>query len=159
MERLFSITIITLLILLVIVVGESRELRPSEHGLPFQNLPEKSPDMVVFFGDQDSPPEKKPPAIVGSMNETASSDTWWRESPGKRKEIKLSKALMIATVVCGCIGVVLLLAAAFLFALNFYRRISEASSASAVASDNVNHSASVSAVTVDNATVPNKQEI
>lgn len=127
MVKLIAISIV----ILAITGGESRELRPSVHGLPFQTFPARAPEMFPFFGEQLSPPAKRPPAPAtpGNITDTA-SDSWWRETPG-RKEDRVRKALMVATMICGGTGVVLLLAAAVLFAVHFRRQRLASSSSSA----------------------------
>ncbi|KMT01588.1 hypothetical protein BVRB_9g215840 [Beta vulgaris subsp. vulgaris] len=112
-----SVVLLVTIAVLAIVLVDSRELRPSEHGLPFQDLSAKSPEMVSFFGE-----ESKEPPSTSILNETASTDTWWRGTPAGKEENKVRKALVIATVVCGGTGLVLLLAAVFMFAVHFYRR-------------------------------------
>lgn len=123
--------------ILVIIIGgaESRDLRPSDHGLPFQsNYPARSPEMALFFGEELSPPAKRPPArptILGNSS-SAVPDSWWKG----REEDRVRKALMVATVVCGGTGVVLLAAAAVLFAVHFRRQRAISSTYSAPGNNN-----------------------
>uniref|UniRef100_A0A7C9CPP7 Uncharacterized protein n=1 Tax=Opuntia streptacantha TaxID=393608 RepID=A0A7C9CPP7_OPUST len=123
--------VISFVVLVVIMSrAESRDLRPSEHGLPFQNnFPARSPEMVLFFGEEVSPPAKRPPTIVGNST-SAVPDSWWKGSKGSEED-RVRKALMVATVVCGGTGVVLLAAAAVLFAVHFRRQRAVSSTYSA----------------------------
>lgn len=98
-----------------------RELRPSDHGLAYQDSskPAKKQDvvdMLSFFGRTPPPPLELPEG----KNVTGA---WWSDtveaSPsrdGERKHHLMKEVLLVASLVCGVTGAGLLAAAAFLVA-------------------------------------------
>lgn len=100
--------------------SDGRELRPSEHGLTYQDTPpatgENSADMMSFFGGPAA--SKVPLPEARNMSDTSS----WRNSDGggggRRGDgggDHVSEVLLVASVACGATGVVLLVVAAFVF--------------------------------------------
>lgn len=104
-----------LLIFFILTVQSSgRDLRPSDHGLTFQNTSAvtDSPDATSFFGGTKS---KVP--LPEAKNLT---DVTWRRSDGVRRESEgVNKAWLVASLVCGVTGIALLSAAAFIFVFRF----------------------------------------
>ncbi|KAL9238330.1 hypothetical protein vseg_012765 [Gypsophila vaccaria] len=118
------LTLTTLLIIILLTTPisstQSRDLRPSDHGLPFQPLPPQSPQTPLFFGA--SPPKNRRPSSPPPQQTAAEEDgdEGWGDEPLKKRKVR--KGLAVATAVCGGAGVVLLCTAAVLFGVHFYRR-------------------------------------
>lgn len=105
-----------------------RDLRPSEHGLAYQDSskPTKKQDvrdMLSFFGRTPPPPQQQLELPEGK-NVT---DAWWRDGSGSdsvtveasrdgEKDHLVKEVLLVASLVCGVTGAGLLAAAAFLVA-------------------------------------------
>ncbi|KAA8519362.1 hypothetical protein F0562_013618 [Nyssa sinensis] len=71
----------------ILIIGQSdgRELRPSEHGLAYQNSTtkttgKKSPEMMSFFGGSVSSASNVPFPEAKNM-----SDSWWSDYGGGRR--------------------------------------------------------------------------
>ncbi|CAL5351374.1 unnamed protein product [Camellia sinensis] len=119
---------IALIVICVIGRSDGRDLRPSEHGLAYQNnvtaVGEKSPEMRSFFGGAmpTVPAASVPMPVAKNMSDAS----WWREvsggggGGGQRDHVR--DALVVATVVCGATGVVLLVVAGLLFVVRYQRR-------------------------------------
>lgn len=103
----------------------ARELRPSDHGLVFQNSP-PSPEMMSFFiGNNSSPGSSTSSgsALPKAMNSSDSSpSSWWRGTAGGGGRDHVREALMVASLVCGITGVILLLVASAMLFLFKYRK-------------------------------------
>ncbi|KAF8031868.1 hypothetical protein BT93_D0938 [Corymbia citriodora subsp. variegata] len=116
--------------------SESRELRPSDHGLRFQDPPPagaKLPqEMASFFGGSPSSPSSSNPSgsspAVPLLNGTISSgDPWWRGGggyggsggEGRGTRHRMRGALLVASIVCGITGVALLFASGLVFLFKF----------------------------------------
>lgn len=123
----FAIAVAYLPLIVVTFIGGAggREIRPSEHGLEYQDGPpagKKSPEMMTFFKgtSSSSAPEV---ALPRAMN--SSDPSWWGGSSGEgrgkgRDHVK--EVLLVASLVCGITGVAFLVAAAFLLFHRFRRQ-------------------------------------
>ncbi|KAL7195185.1 hypothetical protein ACSBR1_035414 [Camellia fascicularis] len=121
---------ISLIVIFVIGRSDGRDLRPSEHGLAYQNnvtaAGEKSPEMRSFFGG--AMPTVPAPSVPMPVAKNMSDASWWREvsggggggGGGRRDHVR--DALVVATMVCGATGVVLLVVAGLLFVVRYQRR-------------------------------------
>ncbi|KAL4277749.1 hypothetical protein AHAS_Ahas20G0338300 [Arachis hypogaea] len=129
-----AVIAIVIVALSLILIGDSsaRELRPSDHGLVFQTLSptagaKSSPEMRSFFNSdsQNSSPSSTTSsnvAIPRAMNSPAAPPSWLREASaavGPNGGDRVSKALMAASVVCGTVGAVLLLASGLVYLLKY----------------------------------------
>ncbi|MED6123746.1 hypothetical protein PIB30_052294 [Stylosanthes scabra] len=132
-------TVLTALVVVaigIILIGDSsaRELRPSDHGLVFQTLSptgaKSSPEMRSFFNSDSqnssslssSTTSSSNVAIPRAMNSPAAPPSWLREASaavGPNGGDRVSKALMAASVVCGTVGAVLLLASGLVYLLKY----------------------------------------
>lgn len=102
--------------------GESigRELRPSEHGLEFQNSPPAwknySSEMRSFFNSSQKS-NSSGMTMPRAMNSSDSSpSSWWRTTTGGgggRNHVRV--ALVVASLVCGVTGVILLVVTGLLY--------------------------------------------
>ncbi|XP_028759372.1 uncharacterized protein LOC114718261 [Neltuma alba] len=119
----------------LMLAGESmgKELRPSEHGLEFQNSPSAwlnySSEMRSFF---NSSQVSNSSGIMTMPKGTNSSDSlppsWWSSTDGGERS-HVRQALVVASLVCGVTGVILLVATGLLF-LSKHRKHKAAESAS-----------------------------
>ncbi|KAK2991246.1 hypothetical protein RJ640_018003 [Escallonia rubra] len=108
---------------------EGRELRPSDHGLTYQETPassttENSAELSSFFG-RGATVSNVPLPEARNMSDPA----WWSNGGGGggggggRTRVDHAKAvLLVASLVCGIAGVVLLAVAAFVFLFRFQKR-------------------------------------
>ncbi|MCD9645053.1 hypothetical protein HAX54_033706 [Datura stramonium] len=122
-------------ILLVIIFSifssksHGRELRPSEHGLPYQhssNPTAKStdPQLHSFFAGTG---EKTPP--LSALPE-ARNLTWWNNGDGISRDSNrkdhdhdhVRVALLVSSLVCGAAGVVLLAVSAIVFVVRLRKK-------------------------------------
>ncbi|XP_058093374.1 uncharacterized protein LOC131239586 [Magnolia sinica] len=110
-RRNLSSLILTVHILSIWIVGfASREIRPSDHGLPYQKSPEaESPEMVSFFNVPSSDvarnrsnPHEAWPMEFGHVTEKEGSHVW-------------EVVVLAGILVLGVVGVALLVAAAFIY--------------------------------------------
>ncbi|XP_057971696.1 uncharacterized protein LOC131160258 [Malania oleifera] len=116
----------------VLAIGQSqaREIRPSEHGLTYQNEPStghESPEMASFFGGNfsASPSSSVPLPVAKNMSDPA----WWGGAAGNRAGEGRDHArnvLVVAGLVCGITGVVLLFVATLLFIFQLRKQKSSA---------------------------------
>ncbi|KAL2473852.1 hypothetical protein Fot_49588 [Forsythia ovata] len=99
----------------------ARDLRPSDHGLVYEDSPspandsESTEEMLSFFGATTSS-EPLPEA----KNLTADPiTTWWRTHEGGRSRDlhrdRVTMVLLVTSLFCGLIGVVLLVVSGILF--------------------------------------------
>lgn len=112
--------------------SDGRELRPSDHGLGYQESPpagEKSaPEMMSFFGAGRKEKESSSPAFPKAFNSSGTS-TWWDEGNGGSKN-HARVVLLVASLVCGITGVALLLISALLYIFRYRKSKSLPSSSS-----------------------------
>ncbi|XAR72546.1 hypothetical protein NMG60_11019225 [Bertholletia excelsa] len=119
-----------LIMILAVHRSEGRDLRPSEHGLAFQNnvtgtaKGEKSPEMLSFFGASSTEASVPLP-----MAKNMSDASWWSDAPGGRggggRRDQVRHVLVVATVVCAGTGVALLVVAGLLFLVQYRRERSD----------------------------------
>ncbi|XP_010054220.2 uncharacterized protein LOC104442492 [Eucalyptus grandis] len=120
--------------------SESRELRPSDHGLQFQDPPpagEKLPqEMASFFGGSPLSPSSSNPSVLPLLNGTNSSDDpWWRGAGygggeggrGRREHVR--GVLLVASIVCRITGATLLFGSGLVFLLKFRKQRSAGAAA------------------------------
>ncbi|KAL5577392.1 hypothetical protein UlMin_019091 [Ulmus minor] len=121
----------------IIIAGESdgRELRPSDHGLDYQESPppgEKSPQMVTFFGGGGGEKEGSSPSSNMPMPRAMNSNdtTWWKAIGGRTGNGKdrVRQDLVVASLVCGITGVALLVVSGLLYIFKFKRQKSTSTS-------------------------------
>nr|XP_009625250.1 uncharacterized protein LOC104116155 [Nicotiana tomentosiformis] len=122
-----------------------RELRPSEHGLPYQrssNIPAakvNDPQLHSFFAGTGG---KSPPS---SALPEARNLTWWnntgnngdvmsRDSNGKDH---VREVLLVSSLVCGAAGVVLLAVSGFVFVVRLRKKRQRETSLSTLGSTSV----------------------
>ncbi|KAI3439195.1 uncharacterized protein J3R85_005162 [Psidium guajava] len=146
--RMSALLILCVLFSTDFTQSEARELRPSDHGLQYQDPPpagaKPSPGMASFFGASPPSPSSSnsspsPPgmALPNAMN--SSNDPWWRGGGygggsgegerGRRGHVR--GALLVASIVCGITGVALLLASGLFFLFKFRKERSDAAAAAA----------------------------
>ncbi|XP_052179307.1 uncharacterized protein LOC127792770 [Diospyros lotus] len=108
--------------------SQGRDLRPSEHGLDYQNnATTKSPEMLSFFGGKSSSSVAPGSPFPEAKNAT-DDESWWKDASvsgrggGGRKRNHVREALVAATVACGATGVALLVVAALLFAYRYQKQ-------------------------------------
>ncbi|KAJ4977087.1 hypothetical protein NE237_002193 [Protea cynaroides] len=116
-------------IILMLSKAESRYMRPSDHGLMYQNNPTgmKSPEMKSFFGEPSTEPEGR-----------NSSKPWWKNTgaPGTfmrredRRKDRVREVILISSFVCGIVGVALMVAVAFIYFYHRRRSLSQLQSSS-----------------------------
>ncbi|KGN65923.1 uncharacterized protein LOC105436136 [Cucumis sativus] len=131
------------LILLLAALSNARDLRPSEHGLDYQNpdaIHSSSPQMQSFFrGNSWSNSDV---ALPKAMN-TSLPPQWSNRAHRNRSGASAADgdhirgALLVASLVCGIIGVSLLVASAFIYFFKF-RKQSRSSSSSVSVSETTN---------------------
>ncbi|XP_030552384.1 zinc finger protein 219-like isoform X1 [Rhodamnia argentea] len=128
--------------------SEARELRPSDHGLQYQDPPpagaKPAPEMASFFGaSPPSPPSSNSSAsspgmaLPNAMN--SSNDPWWRGGGygggggegGRGRRDRVRGALLVASIVCGITGIALLFASGLVFLFNFRKERSQPAAAAA----------------------------
>lgn len=119
--------------------SESHELRPSDHGLGYQNSSpagEKSsssssspPEMKSFFGGSSSPTSTSsnvamPKAMDSNSTDDPDDTSWWstvgRHDNGHKDRVR--DVLLVASVACGVTGVALLVASALIYIFKFRRQ-------------------------------------
>lgn len=142
--RIASTIIITAAVAIAMSGGsDGRELRPSDHGLAYQESPppgrNRSPEMQSFFAG-DGRSGSSPSSNVALPKALNSNDTsWWSgvrgsgdgEGGGGRDHMR--HVLVVASVACGITGVALLLASAFIYLFR-YRKQKKSSSPSSATS-------------------------
>ncbi|XP_031121648.1 uncharacterized protein LOC116024790 [Ipomoea triloba] len=134
MDRHCSNYAVVLFVILVSLIADGRELRPSEHGLGNQDSSSgNTSEMHTFFGGSPESSE-----LPEARNFTAS--LWNGVAGGGRsiggssrdgkKDDAIREALFVASMVCGLTGVVLVVASAFLLIFRLRKRKSETTSLS-----------------------------
>ncbi|CAK9142886.1 unnamed protein product [Ilex paraguariensis] len=118
-----------LIAILTITQSKGRELRPSEHGLPHQQTlattKQNDPEMLSFFS-------AAAPNVPLPEARNTSDQSWWsttvggggsgggRGSGGGGDHVR--RALLVASLVCGVTGVVLLVVAAYVYVFRFKKQ-------------------------------------
>ncbi|KAL5097679.1 hypothetical protein RYX36_002006 [Vicia faba] len=127
---------ITAIIIIVSLAGSStgRDLRPSDHGLDYQSSPpvNSPPDMKSFFNSNNSSSSYASP-----WNLTDSVPPALPRTTGNGRG-RLRKALVMASLVCGITGVILLVVSVLLFRFWHQRRNSEQNDSFRLDDDNFN---------------------
>ncbi|XP_006363656.1 uncharacterized protein [Solanum tuberosum] len=135
----------SLLLIVIIIVSifslklHGRELRPSEHGLPYQHssyptAKSTDPELHSFFAGTG---EKTPSSLPEARNLT-----WWNNSgdqmsrDSNRKD-HVREVLLVSSLVCGAAGVVLLAVSAVVFVVRLRRRKQRETSLSTLGSTSV----------------------
>ncbi|KAH7545493.1 hypothetical protein FEM48_Zijuj01G0099700 [Ziziphus jujuba var. spinosa] len=121
-----TVLIILVAVCLISIAGESngRELRPSDHGLDFQESTpsgeKESPEMKSFFGGEGVSPTTNV-ALPKALNSTAPS--WWSVgSDGGEKRDRVRQVLLVGSLVCGVTGVALLVASGLLYIFKYKKQ-------------------------------------
>ncbi|XP_054779290.1 uncharacterized protein LOC129287149 [Prosopis cineraria] len=111
----------TAVIIGLMFAGESigKDLRPSEHGLEFQNSPSAwlnySSEMRSFFNSSQASNSSDIMTMPKPTNSSDSSrSSWWSNTDGGERN-HVRNALVVASLVCGVTGVILLVATGLLF--------------------------------------------
>ncbi|XP_022954449.1 uncharacterized protein LOC111802125 [Cucurbita pepo subsp. pepo] len=111
--------------------SNARDLRPSEHGLEYQNpgaTGNSSSNMQSFFqGNSWSSSEVELPKAVN----TSLPSQWWNRSHANRSGAggdHIRGALIVVSLVCGIIGFSLLIASAFIYFFKFKKQNSRSPS-------------------------------
>ncbi|XP_042502009.1 uncharacterized protein LOC122079534 isoform X2 [Macadamia integrifolia] len=125
-ENLFrSFTFFAIIVISMLLTVETRYLRPSDHGIDYQNNTTEvdSPEMMSFFnGDSKELPEAKnssePP-----WRSIGTPATILRRDDGRGKD-RVRETLLIASLACGTVGIAFMVAAAFLYMFQQRRRSS-----------------------------------
>ncbi|XP_008799092.2 uncharacterized protein LOC103713832 [Phoenix dactylifera] len=113
-----SVVAVGFCLLAIWAVGsESRDIRPSEHGLEDQKDPgPTSPAMAAFFQGR--------PTVALPEARNATDETWRVAPPGPDRSAGRKRArvaLLVAGVVCGVVGTALLAAAAVAYVVHARR--------------------------------------
>ncbi|KAK4254741.1 hypothetical protein QN277_010077 [Acacia crassicarpa] len=122
MASLTGFAVSSVIIIGLMFAGEStaKELRPSEHGLEFQNSPSAwlnySSGMRSFFNSSQVSNSSDIMTMPKASNSSDSSPSaWWSSSTDSGERSRLRPALVIASLVCGVTGVILLVATGLIF--------------------------------------------
>ncbi|KAL3522856.1 hypothetical protein ACH5RR_015690 [Cinchona calisaya] len=125
---------VNIIISLLVMQSDGRYLRPSDHGLSYQDTSQPTKDtvqeMVSFFngGKTVSLPEAKNMSSTGGGYSSRSdpATTWWNNREKRRsRDVQKShvrEILLVTSLVCGLSGVVLLVVSAFLFLLRYRKQ-------------------------------------
>ncbi|CAA2980168.1 uncharacterized protein LOC111412346 [Olea europaea var. sylvestris] len=114
----------------IINQSEGRELRPSVHGLVYQDSspPVKAngtKEMLYFFGVTTSSPSSPLPEAKNFTDPA----TWWsNHAVGRSRGDHVKRSLLVASLICGLTGVVLLSVAGILFFLRLRKQKQQNSS-------------------------------
>ncbi|KAI4306328.1 hypothetical protein L6164_029615 [Bauhinia variegata] len=110
---------ITIVVLTFSVESGARDLRPSDHGLEFQTLPPTElnypPEMKSFFNGKNSWPTSDVALPRPANSSDSSPPSWWRTAGSGRGEDHAKTVLMVASLVCGITGVIILVASGLLY--------------------------------------------
>ena len=124
MSSLTHFIITTTIIITAILAGVStaRDLRPSDHGLSFQSPPlaNSPPDMKSFFNTNSSSTSSSPSFDAYRNVPDSLPPAYWTTTGNGGG--KLKKALVMASLVCGITGGVLLVVSILLCLFNKHRR-------------------------------------
>ncbi|XP_043701229.1 uncharacterized protein LOC122651763 [Telopea speciosissima] len=113
-----SFSFIAVIVISMLLTVETRYLRPSDHGINYQNNPTdvKSPEMMTFFGGASTElPEAKNSSEPRWRNIGAPA-SFTRSGGGDGKD-RVRETLLVASLACGVVGVALMVAAAFIYLL------------------------------------------
>ncbi|KAK3432628.1 hypothetical protein EUGRSUZ_D00155 [Eucalyptus grandis] len=142
---IYALLALCVLFSIDVTQSELRELRPSDHGLQFQDPPPagaKLPrETASFFGGSPSSPSSSNPSVPSSpvvplLNGTNSSDDrWWRGAGygggeggrGRREHVR--GVLLVVSIVCGITGAALLFASGLVFLFKFRKQRSAGAAA------------------------------
>lgn len=128
----FALLLFTAIIFISIDNSHGRYLRPSDHGLAYQNTSRSArkdvPEMVSFFkGGRTAtsfvPNTPLPEASRSSNNDPA--EMWWRKNRKSREDSgkdHVRQVLLLASLLCGLTGVVLLVVSAVVFIYRYRNR-------------------------------------
>lgn len=127
LSGLATAILIAIALLLAGTSSGGRDLRPSEHGLVFQTSPpaNSSPEMKSFFSTSKGSSSSSSDADTSPRNTTESlPPPWWgvNGGGGGGGGSHVGRALMIASLVCGITGGVLLVASALLYLFKHRRK-------------------------------------
>nr|XP_004231565.1 uncharacterized protein LOC101267460 [Solanum lycopersicum] len=143
MDQILQNTLFFIIIIIIVSIfspnSYGRELRPSEHGLPYQHssyptAKSTDPELHSFFAGTG---EKTPSSLPEARNLT-----WWANSgdqmsrDSNRKD-HVRQVLLISSLVCGAAGVVLLTVSAVVFAVRLRERKQRETSLSTLGSTSV----------------------
>ncbi|KAI3748149.1 hypothetical protein L6452_11048 [Arctium lappa] len=105
----------------VIRPSDGKELRPSDHGLPNQGDEQaKAPQMSSFFGSGGASSSTTQPLPEAKNFSDSSSSSTGHGGGGGADHVR--KVLIVSSLVCGIVGIVLLVAAGILFLHRFRNR-------------------------------------
>ncbi|KAJ4981809.1 hypothetical protein NE237_032646 [Protea cynaroides] len=101
----------------MLLTVETRYLRPSDHGINYQNNStdvQSSPEMRTFFGGPSTElPEAKNSSEPRWKN-TGTPARFQKRDDGGRKD-GVRETLLIASLACGVVGLVLMVGAGFIY--------------------------------------------
>ncbi|XP_022847726.1 uncharacterized protein LOC111370282 [Olea europaea var. sylvestris] len=116
----------------VISQSDGRELRPSDHGLSYQDSspPMKAngtAEMLYFFGATTSSSS----APLPKTKNFSDPATWWsNHKVGRSSGEHLKRSLLVASLICGLTGVALLSVAGIIFLLRLRKENKKKSASS-----------------------------
>lgn len=128
----FTLLLFTAIVFISIDNSHGRYLRPSDHGLAYQNtsrsVKKDVPEMVSFFkGGRTAtsfvPTTPLPEASRSSNNDPAAM--WWRKNRKSREDSgkdHVRQVLLLTSLLCGLTGVVLLVVSAVVFIYRYRNR-------------------------------------
>ncbi|OIT22569.1 PREDICTED: uncharacterized protein LOC109217423 [Nicotiana attenuata] len=148
MEQNMQTAVVLLLLFTISILSSKphgRELRPSEHGLPYQqssNIPTAKaddPQLHSFFAGAGG---KSPPS---SALPEARNLTWWNNTGNNGDEMSrdsnrkdhVREVLLVSSLVCGAAGVVLLAVSGFVFVVRLRKKRQRETSLSTLGSTSV----------------------
>ncbi|CAI9089623.1 OLC1v1024229C1 [Oldenlandia corymbosa var. corymbosa] len=119
--------------LVVFTRSDGRYLRPSDHGLAYQEPSaqpaakgDSPPEMLSFFNGGNSSPALPEARNFTDARGGIGGQTWWNDRERRmsrdahRKRVR--EVLLITSLVCGLAGVVLLAASAFVLVVRYRRQ-------------------------------------
>lgn len=128
MANQFFLTLLlfTAIIFISIHNSHGRYLRPSDHGLSYQNASYSArkdiPEMVSFFkGGRAAATSFVPTSPLPEASRSSNNDPpamWWRKKRKSREDSgknHVRQVLLLTSLLCGLTGVVLLVVSAFVF--------------------------------------------
>ncbi|CAI9783485.1 unnamed protein product [Fraxinus pennsylvanica] len=107
----------------IISESDGREIRPSDHGLAYQDSspPIKAngtEEMLYFFGATSSSSVPLPKA-----NNLSDPATWWsKHKVGRSSGDHVKRSMLVASLICGLTGVALLSVAGILFLIRLRKQ-------------------------------------
>lgn len=128
----FTLLLFTAIIFISVHNSHGRYLRPSDHGLAYQNTsysPRKDvPKMVSFFKGGRAATSFVPTTPLPEASHSSNNDPtvmWWRKNRKSREDSgkdHLRQVLLLTSLLCGLAGVVLLVVSAFVFIYRYRNR-------------------------------------